>query len=142
MDGPDNGNPALPGFDPNTMGGLGQPGGLPSVPNVTIPKTEWLKDALQKDPLLKTLPDWARDKVIDGLKDADELAAEKVIDAVPLDDKTKAAMKAAVKAVLELLKGKQFQVPTPPPYEMPPSMAPPYQPAPGETIFKLPPIRF
>ncbi len=39
-------------------------------------KGEWLEDALRGDPLLKELPNWAREKAIDGLKDIDETIAE------------------------------------------------------------------
>lgn len=114
----------------------------PTPPAVPTPSREWLEEALKRDPLLKKLPKWANEKVVDGLKDADELAAGKVIDALPIDDKEKAAMKAAIVSVLQLIKGRKFQVPIPSPYEPPSSTMPEMPKAPGEKIFKLPPIRF
>lgn len=37
----------------------------PKAPPLTK-KGEWLESALKQDPLLKALPNWARDKAIDG----------------------------------------------------------------------------
>ena len=131
------GGPIVPG--PGTGTPLPQgPGRAPSQPS-----RSWLEEALRKDDLLKQLPKWARDKAVDGLKDMDETAVEKVIDAVPWDDKAKEAAKAALKALLRTLKGQKF---TPPPE--PPARTPDFGPerdfpkAPGEHIFKLPPIKF
>ena len=53
------------------------------------PRKQWLEEALKQDKLLKELPDWARDKAIDALKDIDETIAEKIIDALPWDAKVK-----------------------------------------------------
>jgi outer membrane protein OmpA-like peptidoglycan-associated protein len=102
----------------------------------------WLEEGLKRDPLIRKLPDWAREKVIDALKDADEKAAEKIIDALPLDAKEKAALKAAVKSILQLLKGKRFEMPVPPLHEPPPPPFEGFPKMPGEKIFTLPPIRF
>ena len=132
--------------------GLGQ-GGIPPYVNTLPPpppasqpqkQREWLKSALEQDPLLKTLPPFVRNKAIDAGKDLDETAAEKVIDALPIDGAYKPAVQAAVKALLQMLKGKKFTepVPQPPQYQMPPSVAPPFPKAPGEKIFTLPPIRW
>ena len=116
-------------------------GGLP--PNLAPRSGEWLEDALKKDPLLKELPDWARKKAIDALKDADEIAAEKIIGALPWDDKTKAAATAAIKSILQLAKGKKFKVPDAPTVPAPEWQKLPDLPkAPGEKIFMLPPIRW
>ncbi len=115
------------------------PGPGPATPT---PSREWLEEALKKDDLLKQLPKWARDKAIDGLKDADETVVDKVIDAVPWDDKAKTAAKAALKALLKTFKGQKFKPPEPP------ARSPEFGPErefpkmPGEHIFKAPPIRF
>jgi outer membrane protein OmpA-like peptidoglycan-associated protein len=125
-----------PGSDAGTPLPLG-PGTAPSTPS-----RPWLEEALRKDDLLKQLPKWARDKAIDGLKDMDETAVDKVIDAVPWDDKAKAAAKAALKALLKTFKGQKFKPPEAP------ARSPDFGPErefpkmPGEHIFKLPPIRF
>ena len=108
--------------------------GTPKIPDVKIPQRNWLEDALRNHPIIKSLPVWARDKVIDASKDGDEVLAEKVIDPLPLDDKTKAVVQAVVKSLLQIAKGKKFEVPTPPLYEMPPSAAPTVPKAPGEVI--------
>lgn len=108
------------------------------------PHGEWLENALKQDPLLKTLPDWARDKAIGALKDIDETAAEKIIDALPWDGQTKTAALAAIKALLETAKGRRFKLPEAPPNPRLPDWQKPIEPghAPGEHIFQLPPIRF
>ena len=67
---------------------------------------------------------------------------DKVIDAVPWDDKAKTAAKAALKALLKTFKGQKFKPPEPP------ARSPEFGPErefpkmPGEHIFKAPPIRF
>jgi hypothetical protein len=116
----------------------------PKVPTVPPPSQEWLEEAFKRDDLLKQLPAWAREKAIGALKDADELAAEKIIDALPWDGKTKAAATAAIKSVLQLIKGRTFKMPEAPPATRQPEWQPlPEMPsAPGEKIFQLPPIRF
>jgi hypothetical protein len=105
---------------------------------------EWLEEALKKDPLLKELPGWARDKAIDALKDADEMAAEKIIDALPWDDKTKSAATAAIQSLLQLAKGRKFKLPEAPPNPRLPDWQKQIDvpKAPGETIFMLPPIKW
>ena len=109
----------------------------------TVGSGEWLEEALKKDPLLKELPDWARTKAIGALKDADELAAEKIIGALPWDDKTKAAATAAIKSILQLAKGRKFKMPDAPTVPGPEWQKLPDLPkAPGEKIFMLPPIRW
>jgi outer membrane protein OmpA-like peptidoglycan-associated protein len=110
------------------------------IPPLNLPKSEWLKDALQKDSIIRSLPKTVRDKAVDALKNADELIAEKIIDSLPLEDKAKAALKAIVKTLLEEAKGKVFQPPTPQPpqYQQPPSNVPPMPPVPRETIIKSP----
>jgi hypothetical protein len=113
-------------------------------PKSEAPSGEWLQEALKKDPVLKALPDWARDKAIGALKDIDETAAEKIIDALPWDGKTKGAALAAIKALLETAKGRKFKLPEAPPNPRLPDWQKPIEPAkaPGETIFQLPPIKF
>jgi hypothetical protein len=108
------------------------------------PKGEWLEDALKRDPVLKALPDWARDKAIGALKDIDETAAEKIIDALPWDGQTKGAALAAIKALLETAKGRRFKLPEAPPNPRLPDWQKPIEStkAPGEHIFTLPPIKF
>jgi hypothetical protein len=122
----------------------------PGQPNLNLPPDyqpgahQWLEDALKKDPLLKELPEWARKKAIDALKDADELAAEKIIDALPWDGQTKAAATAAIKSILQLAKGKKFKMPEAPPGTRAPEWQklPDLPKAPGERIFMLPPIKW
>ncbi len=114
----------------------------PIGPRVPKSEGEWLEEALKRDPLLKTLPKWARDKAIGALKDADEKAADAIIDAIPFDDEYKKAAKAAMKALLQTLKGRKFKPPPEPPPGMPEIPAPSFPKMPGEMIFKLPAIRF
>jgi outer membrane protein OmpA-like peptidoglycan-associated protein len=130
---------------PGLMDDLDQPDvygpRLPPAP----PTREWLEEALKRDPLLRELPKWAREKAIGALKDADEKAADAIIDAIPFgDSQARQAAKAAMKALLQTLKGRRFKPPPPPPPGMPDDfLKPPSFPkAPGEKIFKLPPIRF
>ena len=85
------------------------------IPRVPASKDEWLKGALERDPLLRKLPEWARKKAIDALKDADEKAADAIIDALPFDGEYKEAAKAAMKALLQTLKGRKFKPPPDPP---------------------------
>jgi len=128
-----------PDYVPPAIPGL--PGGGRPVP-APPPSRDWLKRKLEDDPLLRKLPPALREKAIDGLKDADETIGDKVIDPLPWDDKTKQAAKAAIKSILQLLKGKRFQPPQVPDRapDFPPG--PTFPKAPGETIIKLPPIRF
>jgi hypothetical protein len=104
------------------------------------PSGEWLEEALKRDKLLKQLPDWARSKAIDALKDADEMAAEKIIDALPWAGDTKAAATAVLKSLLQLAKGRRFTIPEAPPNARQPDWRPlPDAPKmPGETIIQGP----
>lgn len=129
-----------PGWEPPGPSGTTLPKGAPPPPQ-TDPRS-WLEEALKRDELLKQLPPWARDKAIDGLKDIDETAVDKVIDAVPWDEKQKTAAKAALKALLKTLKGQKFKAPEPPPRGADFGPQPEFPKAPGEKIFNLPPIRF
>jgi len=119
---------------------------VPFGPTPSVPKPKlknWLEEGLKRDPLLKKLPDWMRDKVVDGLKDADEKIAEKVIDSLPIGGKEKTALKALAKAILQSLKGKKFKMPTPPLPGMDPTIPQPKFPKmPGEVIIPGPVIRF
>jgi hypothetical protein len=101
---------------------------------------EWLEDALKQDKLLKELPDWARKKAIDALKDIDETIAEKIIDALPWDAKVKSAATAALKALLKTAKGKKFELPPAPVDTRVPdwSKQPDFQPSPGQVIIPGP----
>jgi outer membrane protein OmpA-like peptidoglycan-associated protein len=128
-----------PGF--GTPGpGPGPGGDFKPIPKIDMPSKEWLKERLERDEIVKSLPPWIKDKVVDALKDADEKIVEKAIDALPLDGKTKAAVQAAAKTVLQLLKGKKFKepVPQPPQYQQPPSNIAPFPKMPGEMIFPIP----
>jgi hypothetical protein len=108
------------------------------------PSREWIQEHLKKDPILKALPDWARDAAIDALKDADEIAAEKIIDALPWEAKTKEMATAAIKTVLQQLKGRTMKIPPAPPATRTPEWQNlPEQPSvPGTTIFTLPPVKW
>jgi outer membrane protein OmpA-like peptidoglycan-associated protein len=130
---------------PGVMESLEEPEvGPRRPPKAPQPSGEWLEEALKRDPLLKQLPKPLRDKAIGALKDADEKAADAIIDAVPFDDEYKKAAKAAMKALLQTLKGRKFKPPPEPPRGIPEDMlkTPGFPKAPGEMIFKLPPIRF
>lgn len=136
--------PAVPGYPPYSPSIPGYPPWLYQGPIPPIPEKpkNWLEEGLKRDPIIKKLPKWAREKAIGALKDADEKAADKIIDALPLDSKEKAALKAVVKALLQTLKGKKFKMPTPPLHEPPPSPFKGFPKMPGEKIFTLPPWRF
>jgi hypothetical protein len=107
-------------------------------------KGEWLENALRGDPLLKELPNWAREKAIDGLKDIDETVAEKIIDALPWESKAKEAATAALKALLQTAKGKKFETPVAPPNPRLPDWTKPqdFQAAPGQVIIQGPVIKW
>jgi outer membrane protein OmpA-like peptidoglycan-associated protein len=142
--------PGMPGGPkiwemPGVLEGLGEPDPYGPKPAPKAPPTsEWLENALERDPLLKKLPKWARKKAIGALKDADEKAAEAIIDAIPFDDEYKEAAKAAMKALLQTLKGRKFKPPPEPPRGIPEDMlkTPSFPKMPGETIFTLPAIKF
>ena len=112
----------------------------PKGPDLVPKGGEWLENALKQDKLLKELPDWARKKAIDGLKDIDETIAEKIIDALPWDANVKAAATAALKALLQTAKGKKFEIPPAPPSVRAPdwSRQPDFQPSPGQVIIPGP----
>lgn len=112
----------------------------PLPPSVLAPKGEWLEDALKRDPLLRALPDWAREKAIKGLKDADETVAEKIIGALPWDEKQKEAVSAALKALLQTAKGKTWTPPPSPARQPDWGPSPSFPQAPGEKIFWGPSI--
>jgi hypothetical protein len=128
--------------EPDIGPGPSTPGGPAKIPNLTIPEKSWLEEALKKDPIIKGLPDWARDKVIDALKDGDEMLAEKIIDALPLDDKTKAAVQAVAKSLLQMAKGKKFKVPESPSRQPDFGPKPEFPKMPGEVIIPGPTFRF
>ena len=129
---------------PGMLDELDKPGLGPRVPPAPKPSGEWLENALKRDPLLKKLPKWARDKAIGALKDGDEKLVDMIIDKVPMDDTYKKAAKAAAKALLQTLKGRRFKPPPAPPRGIPEDMLKPpsFPKMPGEMIFKLPAIRF
>jgi hypothetical protein len=116
----------------------------PKGPDLTPRGGEWLEEALKRDKLLKELPDWARKKAIDALKDVDETIAEKIIDALPWDANVKAAATAALKALLQTAKGKKLEIPPAPPATRAPdwSRQPDFQPSPGQVIIPGPVWRF
>jgi outer membrane protein OmpA-like peptidoglycan-associated protein len=114
----------------------------PKGPDLKIHQRNWLEEALKKDPVIKGLPDWARDKVIDALKDGDEKLAEKVIDTLPLDEKVKGAVQAVVKSLLQLAKGKKFKMPEAPPRQPEFGPTPGFPKMPGEVIIPGPKIPF
>ncbi len=110
------------------------PGPVPSEPQIK----NWLEEGLKRDPLVRSLPSWMREKVIGGLKNGDEKAAEKLIDLLPLGSKEKAALKAVAKSVLQLIKGKKYKAPPPPPPGLVPPLKPPKFPKmPGEVIIPI-----
>ena len=133
------------GYRPGGFGpGPGYGGGFQPIPKVNIPNREWLKNALENDSIIRSLPQGIRGKAVDALKDADEKVAEKIIDSLPLDGKAKAALQAVVKSLLEMAKGKTFTPPTPQPpqYQQPPSVTPNFPSAPGQVIIPGPTWRF
>lgn len=109
----------------------------PTIPKLDLPQRNWLEDALKKDELIRKLPDFARDKVIDALKDADEKLAEKIIDGLPLDGPYKAAVQAIAKALLQGAKGKKFKAPEQGPGTLPPQPPAEFQKLPGQQTFPL-----
>jgi outer membrane protein OmpA-like peptidoglycan-associated protein len=114
------------------------PGGRPKVPDLRLPRRNWFKEGLKNDPIVKSLPDWARKKVIDALEDGDEMLAEKVVDALPLDDKAKAAVQAIVKSLLKLAKGQSFTMPESPPPGRDPLPKTEFPKSPGQVIIPGP----
>jgi outer membrane protein OmpA-like peptidoglycan-associated protein len=112
---------------------------VPPTPSLPGPSREWLQNHFENDPLLRSLPKFAREQLITALKDVDELGATQIIGSLNLGDKT-AAVTAAVKALLQLIKGRKYTPPPTPPVlpDFGPARAPPKMP--GEKIFTLPPI--
>lgn len=98
--------------------------------------------ALDRDPVLRALPELARGPLEDALRSLDETLVSHAIDTLKADGDTKNAVRAAAVALLKVLKGERFEPPVPPLYEMPPSVAPPTLTTPGETIIQLPVIKF
>ena len=105
-----------------------------------LKRVQWLEEALRNDKLLKELPDWARDKAIDALKDIDETIAETIIDALPWDAKFKGMATTTLKGILKRAKGQKFEIPPAPPATRVPdwSKQPDFQPAPGTVLFPGP----
>lgn len=117
---------------PSLLGPMITPG-KPQIKN-------WLEEGLKRDKLIHLLPPKYRKKVVSALKDGDEKAADFIIDKIPMDSKYKEALKAVVKSVLQLIKGKKFIMPPNPSWRhMPlePRDHSPWKPykAPGEKIF-------
>ncbi|UYQ93543.1 DUF4157 domain-containing protein [Chitinophaga horti] len=113
------------------------------IPDLRLPRKTPIEAWAEDDPLLKTLlTPGLKKELIDAIKDGDEIIAEKILDALPIEDKLKSALKATAKGLLQWAKGKRWTPPEPPLHPMPPSGAPPYQPAPGETIIPGPSLKF
>jgi outer membrane protein OmpA-like peptidoglycan-associated protein len=126
---------------PNASGKSPQPDWT-GVPTTTPKKSDPIGDALNRDPLLRKVPDIFRGPLIDALKKGDETLIEKAIGTMKVDDKTKSALIAAAIALLRILKGEKWKPPTPPLHEPPPSNVPEMPKMPGEVIIKGPVIRF
>jgi outer membrane protein OmpA-like peptidoglycan-associated protein len=128
--------------EPGPGPGPSPPGGTTKIPDPKIPRKSWLEDALEKDKVIKELPDWMRKKVIDALKNGDEVLAEKVIDSLPLDNTTKAAVQAVVKSILKMAKGEKFKIPESPPRQPDFGPKPEFPKFPGEVIIPGPTFRW
>ncbi len=131
-------------FPPNVWVPPTTPNLLFQIPPAPQIPRNWLEEGLKRDKLVRSLPKWMQDKVVDGLKDGDEMIADKVIDALPIDDKKKAAIKAIAKSLLQMAKGKKFTAPSPPPRGMDPTIPPfpGFPKMPGEVIIPGPTFRF
>lgn len=115
---------------------------LPSPPRTRV----GLRNFLERDPLLRLLPDFLRERALSALDRTDEEAVEAVIGQIEgLDSTTQQAVTALLQALLRYMKGERWEPPlAPPPSRLPPEVREPgqtYQ-APGERIFTLPPIKF
>ncbi|MBL0220292.1 MAG: hypothetical protein IPQ07_41285, partial [Myxococcales bacterium] len=136
---------AGPGFGPGP-GFVTDPDPLglrrPRVPGLVTPEHNWLEDALDRDPLIRSLPSWMGDKVKGALGDADEKVAEKVIDALPLDDKARAALQALVKGLLQRAKGKTWKPPEAPPRGAEFGPQPEFPKSPGQVLIPGPKFEF
>ena len=106
------------------------------------PTRDPIEEALDRDPLLRSLPKFVRDPLKDALKRGDEMLVDEAVDALNVDGKTKNAVKAAAKALLRILRGEKWKPPIPPLHEPPPSNAPPFPKMPGEVIIPGPTWRF
>jgi outer membrane protein OmpA-like peptidoglycan-associated protein len=111
---------------------------IPPAPRTSDP----LEDALDRDPLLRSLPKWMRGPIKKAIKTADEKMADAAIDAMDTGGLNKGALKAAVKAVLQSLKGGKYKPPTPPPRQMPDSPERKFPKMPGEKIFDFELFKF
>jgi outer membrane protein OmpA-like peptidoglycan-associated protein len=131
------GNGLGPGFGPNIGPGPTLPSPFPKIPQTLPERRDWLKDYLSRDALIRKLPEAAQDKVRNALADLDEVAADKVIDLLPLEGEEKEAVKAVAKSILQLLKGKKPNMQEPSPHQLPPSIAPKFDQPPGTKIFPL-----
>jgi outer membrane protein OmpA-like peptidoglycan-associated protein len=109
----------------------------PVPPSAAQSDRNWLENALREDQLLRKLPDWAREKAIGALKDADETVAEKIVGAMPWPSDVKKAATAALKSILQLAKGKRYTPPPEPPRGMDLGPVSSFPKAPGEKIFQL-----
>ncbi len=106
------------------------------------PTRDPIEEALDRDPLLRSLPKFMRDPLKDALKRGDEALVDKAVDAFNADGTTKNAIKAAAKALLRILRGEKWKPPIPPPNEPPPSNAPPFPKVRGEVIIPFPKWEF
>ncbi len=109
----------------------------PRFPDVPGPNREWVENYFRNDAVLRKLPKNLRDQLVVPLKDLDEITANQIIDALPLPADKK-AVKAAVDALLRVLKGRKPKEPEPSPFgpDMPPERQP--QQMPGGMILKSP----
>lgn len=128
--------PYMPNEFPTTESPLFGPRITPGKPQIK----NWLEEGLKRDKLIHLVPSKYRDKVVNALKDGDEKLADFIIDKIPLDSKYKAAVKAVVKSVLQLAKGKTFKMPPDKSWRQSPFESPEHSPfkpykAPGEKIF-------
>jgi hypothetical protein len=122
---------------PSALPPLVEPPPNPRIPNVPGPSREYLETYFRNDAILHKLPKSLRDQLITPLKDLDEITVNQIIDALPLPSDKK-AVKAAVDALLRVLKGRKPKMPEPSPFgpDMPPEREPQHMPK--ETIIKSP----
>jgi hypothetical protein len=132
-------DPDAPGSGQGTQ--PGPPGAFQPDPPA-LPQSDPLEDALNRDPILRSLPKFARNAIKDAVKNADETLADKALDTLQTDSKTKSSIKAAAKAFLQAAKGKKWTAPNPPSREPAPSVEPPMPKPPGEVIIPGPKIDF
>lgn len=130
--------PYLPDTLPTTPDAFTLPGVTPDEPKIK----DWLEEALKENGLVRQVPEKYRQKVVNVLKTGDEKLADTIIDSLPIDDQYKPAVKAAVKSVLQMIKGKSFKMKPEPSWRQSPFEPPDHSPwkpykAPGEKIFKV-----